>query len=214
MAGAPQYLDVDDDTKAAAAFQPEISFRPYEGSELFAKFGFSPDNGLNNVSLFTLTIWAADLEDDVKNINGSNRDYLLTAWVKHTFELSESHSLLLTGRSSLIPPTMFDENAFANDEYNQYMNESFDNAPTGNFVSYDVGGVVQWVSHNHNFNANALLMDGGKNEDGNSYKFYALQLAYRLETALGEGNYRITGSLTSDDFLEMQTARIQKGCQR
>jgi porin len=201
LAGTPQYLDVDDVAKAAAAFQPEISFRPYETSELFAKFGFSPNNGLNNISPFALTIWAADLEDDVKNINGSNRDYLLTAWAKHTFELGESHSLLLTG--GIIDSTDYvDENAFANDEYNQFMNEAFDNAPTGNFVSYDIGGVVQWVSHNHNFNANALLMDGGKNEDGNNYKFYALQLAYRLETALGEGNYRITGSLTSDDFLD------------
>ena len=44
-------------------------------------------------------------------------------------------------------------------------------------------------------------MDVGKNDDGNNFQFYALQLAYRLETGLGEGNFRIIGSLTGDNFL-------------
>ena len=146
LAGAWQYLDVDDDeagaddsSKASVVFQPEISFRPYENSELFAKFGFAANNGLNEKSPFVLAIWAADLEDDVKDINGRNRDYLLTGWAKHTFEFSEAHTLGLTG--GIIDSTDYvDENAFANDEYNQFLNEAFVNAPTGNFVSYDIGG--------------------------------------------------------------------------
>jgi hypothetical protein len=44
-------------------------------------------------------------------------------------------------------------------------------------------------------------MDVGENDEGNNYQFYALQLAYLLETGLGEGNYRLTGTLTSDNFL-------------
>jgi porin len=92
-----------------------------------------------------------------------------------------------------------DENAFANDEYGQFLNEVFVNAVTGNFVSYDIGGVVQWAFGN--FSANGLIMDVGENEEGNNYQYYALQLAYRLETGLGEGNYHLTGSLTSDNFL-------------
>ena len=121
LAGAWQYLevnqdDVDDGPKAAAAFQPEISFRPFDNSELFAKFGFAANNGLNVKSPFALTIWAADLGDDVKDINGRNRDYLLTSWAKHTFKFSESHSLGFS--FGIIDATDYvDENAFANDEY-------------------------------------------------------------------------------------------------
>ena len=207
LAGAYQYLqadedatgeDVDDGPKATVVFQPEMSFRPYENSELFAKFGFAANNGLNVKSPFVLTTWAADLEDDVEDINGRSRDYLLTGWAKHTFEFSESHSLGFS--FGIIDSTDYvDENAFANDEYGQFFNEVFVNAVTGNFVSYDVGGVVQWAWGN--FSANGLIMDVGQNEDSNNFQYYALQLAYLLETGLGEGNYRITGTMTSDNFL-------------
>ena len=88
MAGNYQYLegdedpfgeDVDDGGKISVVFQPEMSFRPYEGGELFAKFGFAANNGLNVKSAFVLATWAADLEDDVEDINGRERDYLLTS---------------------------------------------------------------------------------------------------------------------------------------
>jgi porin len=202
LAGAWQYLevnenDVDEGAKASAAFQPEISFRPFDNSELFAKFGFAANNGLNVKSPFALAIWAADLEDDLKDINGRNRDYILTSWAKHTFKFCESHSLGLS--FGIIDATDYvDQNAFANDEYSQFLNEVFDNAPTGNFVSYDIGGAAQWTWGN--FSASGLIMDVGENEEGNNFQFTALQLAYRLETSLGEGNYRIIGSMTSDDF--------------
>ena len=203
LAGAWQYLEVNEDgvndgPKAAVPFQPEMSFRPYENSELFAKFGFAAGNGLNNKSPFALTIWAADLEDEVKDINGRNRDYLLTAWGKYSFEFDESNTLALSG--GIIDSTDYvDENAYANCEYNQFLNQAFVNAPTGNFASYDIGAAAQWAFGN--FSASGVIMDVGKNDDGNNYQFYALQLAYPLETGLGEGNYRIIGSLTSDNFL-------------
>jgi porin len=214
LAGAWQYLEVDDDIegvndglKAAVPFQPQMSFRPCENSELFAKFGFAAGNGLNTKSPFALTIWAADLEDEVKNINGRNRDYLLTAWGKNRFEFNKSHTLGLTG--GIVDSTDYvDLNAFANDEYNQFLNQAFVNATTGNFVSYDIGGVVQWAYGN--FSANGVIMDVGENEDDNNYQFYAGQLAYRLETALGEGNYRITGSMTSDDFLNSDGEGLER----
>ncbi|MGD2186540.1 MAG: porin, partial [Desulfobacterales bacterium] len=203
MAGIWQCLQaneggVDDGPKASVVIQPEMSFWPYEHSEIFAKFGFAANNGLNVKSPFALTIWAADLENDVKDINGRNRDYLLTGWAKHTFEFSESHRLELS--AGIIDATDYvDENAYANDEYGQFLNEVFVNAVTGNFVSYDIGAAAQWGYHN--FSANGLIMDVGKNKAGNNFQFYTLQLAYLLETGLGDGNYRITGSLTSDNFL-------------
>ncbi len=189
--------DVDDGPKASVAFQPEMSFRPYDNGELFAKFGFAANNGLNVKSPFVLTTWAADLEDDVEDINGRSRDYLLTAWASHTFEFSETHNLGFSG--GIIDATDYvDENAFANDEYGQFQNEVFVNAVVGNFVSYDIGGVVDWAWGN--FSARGLIMDVGENDDGNNFQYYAAQLAYRLETGLGEGNYRVTGTMTSDDF--------------
>ena len=210
LAGAWQYLqadedstgaDVDDGPKASVAFQPEMSFRPYENSEIFAKFGWAANNGLNVKTPFNLATWAADLEDDVKDINGRNRDYLLTAWAKYTFDFGESHSLGLTG--GIVDATDYvDENAFANDEYGQFMNEVFVNAVTGNFVSFDVGGAAQWSYSN--FSANGVIMDVGGGagiDETDNFQFYALQLAYLLETGLGEGNYRVTGTMTSDNFL-------------
>ncbi len=208
-AGNYQYLqgdedatgeDVDDGPKVSVVFQPEMSFRPYEGGELFAKFGFAANNGLNVKSPFVLATWAADLEDDVEDINGRNRDYLLTAWASHTFEFSENHTLGLTG--GIIDATDYvDENAFANDEYGQFQNEVFVNGVNGNFVSYDIGGVVDWAYGN--FSVRGLIMDvgtGSENDVDDNFQYYAAQLAYRLETGLGEGNYRVIGSLTSDDF--------------
>jgi porin len=190
--------DVDDGPKASVVFQPEMSFRPYENSELFAKLGFAANNGLNLKSPFVLTTWAADLEDDVEDINGRDRDYLLTAWANHTIQFSESHSLGLT--AGVIDSTDYmDQNAFANDEYGQFMNAVFVNAVTGNFVSYDIGGAVQWTYRN--FSTRGLIMDVGENEEENNFQFYALQAAYRLETGLGAGNYRVTGTVTSDNFL-------------
>ena len=76
LAGAYQYQAVDNDEdkgRGAVVFQPEISFTPDENNELFAKFGFAAGNGLNEVTRFNLAPWAADLEDDVKDINGRNR---------------------------------------------------------------------------------------------------------------------------------------------
>ena len=92
-AGAYQYQSVDDapgfdDTgRGAFVFQPEIGFALTDADEIFTKFGFAAGNALNDaaVSPFIFAPWAADLEDDVKDINGRNRDYLLAAWYKHTF---------------------------------------------------------------------------------------------------------------------------------
>ena len=40
--------------------------------------------GINAVTGFQLDPWAAYTEDDVRDINGRNRDYLLTGWARHT----------------------------------------------------------------------------------------------------------------------------------
>ena len=100
LAGAYQYQWVDgDDNKGRGAlpFQPEFSFRSTENDEIFTKFGFAAGNGLNGVTKFNMAPWAVDLEDDLKDINGRNRDYLLTVWYKHIFEFEANNTLGLTG---------------------------------------------------------------------------------------------------------------------
>ena len=202
LAGVYQYQAVDNDEdkgRGAVAFQPQMSFTPDENNELFAKFGFAAGNGLNEVTRFNLAPWAADLEDDVKDINGRNRDYLLTAWYKYTFHFSEESSLGLAG--GIIDATIYlDTNAYANNEYTQFMNEALVNAPNGFVPSYDIGGVFEWEISN--FSVKGVVMNVGENDDGDSYHFYGVQLGYTLNTPLGEGNYRVIIDRTSKRFLD------------
>jgi len=202
LAGAYQYQAVDDDEdkgRGAVPFQAEISFTPDENNEFFAKFGFAAGNGLNDQTGFNLAPWAADLEDDVKDINGRNRDYLLTAWYKYTFQFSEEHTLGFTG--GIIDATDYlDENAYANDEYTQFMNETLVNGPHAFVPSYDIGGALEWKISN--FSVRGVVMNVGENDEGNSYHFYGAQLGYALSSPLGEGNYRVIVDRTSKQFLD------------
>ena len=204
VAGIYQYqvLDRDDGGRdeggGAFAFQPEVSFQPTAGDEIFVKLGFAADNGLNDRTPFTLGTWGGDLEDDVKNIGGRDRDYLLTAWYKHSFEFSENHRLGLTG--GLIDATDYlDENVYSNDEYTQFLNPALVNGPNAFLPSYDIGGVVEWQTGA--FGVKGVVMNVGENDDGNSFWYYGVQLGYTLKTTLGEGNYRVIFSEAGDDFL-------------
>ena len=201
LSGAYQYQWVDGDNdkgRGAIPLQPEFSFRPTERDEIFSGFGFGAGNGLNGVTDFNLAPWAAKLEDDVKDINGRNRDYLLTAWYKHTFQFRENNILGLTG--GIIDATDYiDENAYANDENNQFMNEALVNAPNGFAPSYDVGGAMELELGN--WGIKGVGMNVGENDDGNNYNFWGGQLGYKVNTSLGEGNYRLIGEVTSKQFL-------------
>lgn len=202
LAGAYQYQsgdDIEDKDRGAIPFQPELSFRPTEKDEIFAKFGFAAGNGLAGVSNFNLAPWAAVVEDDTKDINGRNRDYLLTAWYKHTFVFGKSNALGLTG--GIIDSTGYvDENAFANDEYTQFMNEALVNGPNGFAPSFDIGGALEWKIGD--WAIKGVGMNVGENDDGNNYNFFAAQIGYTVNTYLGEGNYRLIGQGCSRDFLD------------
>jgi hypothetical protein len=205
IAGAYQHQNVDDAPgfnntgRGVIVFQPEIGFALTDVDEVFTKFGFAAGNALNDgtVSPFIYSPWAADLEDDVKDINGRNRDYLLTAWYKHTFAFSEKHTLGITG--GLIDATDYlDESAYANDEYTQFMNQVLANATNGFFPSYDMGGAVEWEFGQ--FALKGVVMSVGENDDGKSYNFYGADLGYTIDTKLGTGNYRVTVDWSSKDF--------------
>lgn len=204
LAGGYQHQDIADAPDAGDAgrgglpFQAEFSFTPTGKDNFFAKFGFAAGNALNDgTSPFNLAPWAADLEADLQNINGRNRDYLLVAWYKHSFQFSGNHSLGLTG--GLIDATDYlDQNAYANDEYTQFMNEALVNGPNMFAPSYDIGVAMEWESGN--LTLNGVIMQVGENDDGRAYHFYGAQIGYTLNTSLGEGNYRLVADGTSKDF--------------
>ena len=204
LSGAYQYElvngppDTENKGKGAISFQPEISITPSPYDEIFFLLGFAIGNGLNDVTAFNIEPWAAVLEDDVLNINGRGRNYLLEAWYKHSFEFSANHRLGLTG-GIIDAASYLDEIRFANNEYTQFMNSTLVNGPNGRFPSFDIGGVLEWDIDN--WNVTLIYMNIGENDDGNSFNFLGGQIEYRLDTFLGEGNYRLILDSTDKAFL-------------
>lgn len=139
LSGALQCQQLSDETvgedtcKTGVPLQPELTYRVSKHDSLFLKLGFAAGNGLNEVSPFNLSAWGADLHDDVINVSGSGRDYLLTAWYQHVFELDHGHSVDLT-LGLIDASTYLDQNVYANDEYNQFMNPALSNAPNTFFL--------------------------------------------------------------------------------
>ena len=132
-----------DACKLGMPFRPELTYRPSRHDILFLKLGFAAGNGLNDVSPFNISPWGADLHDDVINVSGSGRNYLLEAWYEHVFEIESDQSIGLT--LGIIDATSFlDQNAYANDEYNQFMNPALSNSPNAVFPSYDLGVATIW----------------------------------------------------------------------
>ena len=193
-------LDIfDNECRGGMPIQLEISYRPNEAHEFFANLGFAAANGLNQVSPWNLAPWAVDLEDDVKDINGRNRDYLLTAWYKYTHPFEDGNTL---GASvGIIDATDYiDGNQYANDEFTQFMNEAFVNSGSYNLGSYDTGAALEWGYGK--WTLTGLGMNIGENDDGDNYNFWGVEVGYHPQTALGAGNYRFTLTGTSSRFLD------------
>ncbi len=212
LAGAIQCQNLSDapgfsnTCEEAVPFQPELSFRPTEADEVFFKLGFAAGNGMNGKSPFVIAPWAADLEDDLKSINGRNRDTLLTALYKHTFNYGDGHSLGAT--FGIIDATDYlDENAYANDEYTQFMNSVLTNGPNVFLPSYDIGVALEW--DNGPWGLRGVVMDIGENDDGNNFDFYGFQAGYHVINKLGAGNYRIIIAGGSQDFLNPAGTQLE-----
>ena len=188
--------DIDDADRGAAVLDLGANFHPSESDEFQITLSYAAGNGLNNIVPFSLVPYADDLEDDLKDINGRNRDYLLEAWYKHTFTFSENVSFGITG--GIIDSTVYiDDNAFANDEVTQFMNDIFVNSTIANLPCYDLGGIAEL--NISNFTVKGLVMNS-RNDDDRNFNYFALQLGYALDTEFGEGNYRIYGFTTNEKF--------------
>ena len=200
-------VDADSIERGRLNFQPEFSIALTEQDEVVFEFGFPVGDGLNDATQMLLVPWAANAESDVKNINGRDRDYLLQAWYKHTFQLGEEHTLGVTG--GIIDATGYlDQNAYANDEYTQFMNEGLVNGPNGFAPSFDLGGAVQWDLGN--FYINGVIMNIGENDDGENWSFFGGEAGYLLETGLGEGTYRIIYEGTDESNLDSTGTTLER----
>jgi porin len=183
--------------RGAVPLQPEFSFHPDGSNEFAAKLGFAAGNALGPVSPFSVPVWAADLEDDVRHVNGSGRSHLLTAWYRHSFDLGGGKSARLT--AGIIDGADFlDDNAFANDEYTQFMNPALVNGPSGYVPSYDTGMALEWDGGPWSLRGVYMRVDGP--EPGQAHDYVGLQGGYRLTTSLGQGEYRLVLQRTSEDF--------------
>jgi hypothetical protein len=201
LTGVYQYGDfnvegIKDTGRGAGVLDLGINFHPSDKDEFYVLLSYAAGNALNTMVPFSLVPYADDLEDDLKDINGRNRDYLLEAWYKHRFPLSKDVSLGITG--GIIDATRYiDDNNFANCEVTQFMNEIFVNHKHANLPSYDLGGVAELDISN--FSIRGVIMNT-KNDVNKNYNYYALQLGYTLDTSLGKGNYRIYGFTTNNRF--------------
>ncbi len=195
----------DDTCKSAIPLQPSLAYRIDEHNAMFLKLGFARGNGLNDVSPFIIPPWAADIEGDVKNINGSGRDHLLEAWYQHVFEFGNTSRVGIT--LGIIDATAYmDQNAYANDEFTQFMNPALSNAPNVFFPSYDLGVAAEWINNEWTFSG--VYMNVNQNTRSEKYDFYGLQAGYQLNSVLGTGNYRIL--LNSDRNLIDQTGKSKQ----
>ena len=200
LADAPGF---ESEGRAALTCEPEIAYAPTDRDELFAKFGIGAGDGLmgQGRSPFALAPYGGNVEDDYININGRSRDYLLTAWYKHTFTFGSGQKLGLT--AGIIDATDYmDENAYANDEFTQFFNQALINGPNAILPSYDVGGAIEWQMDRLSVKGVAMAV-GTNGEDGefeSPYNFYGIQLGYRVDSGPGEGNYRMMLNTTSRDF--------------
>lgn len=200
-----QYGDFDvkgikDTGRGAGVLDLDINFHPTDKDEFYVLLSYATGNALNTIVPFSLVPYADDLEDDLKDINGRNRDYLLEAWYKHKFIFSKDISLGITG--GIIDATRYiDDNNFANCETTQFMNQIFVNHKNLNLPSYDIGGVAEL--NISNLAIRGLIINTkheAEDEVFKNYNYYALQIGYALDTALGKGNYRVYGFTTSKSF--------------
>ncbi len=188
----------DNQCRGGLPVQIELEYNATDNDQFFIALGWAVDNALNEVSPWRLAPWAADLEDDVKDINGSSRDYLLQAWYRHNFELQNDSNI--AGTFGIIDSTSYlDVNEYANDEYTQFMNEVFVNAGNYNLPSYDAGIVLE-AEIGSSFSAQAVGMNINENDEGNNFNFWGVQLGWHPEFKLGTGNYRVNIAGTSSKF--------------
>lgn len=191
--------DEGDTCDGAAPLHLEIGYRPNKHNEFFLHLGFAVGNDLNESSPWTLAPWGTDLRDDFRDIDGRGRNHLLNAWYRHLFDLGDGEEIDLW--LGVIDSTDFlDANQYANDEFNQFMNEAMINAWVYGLPSYDSGAALEW--RKGDWSATTVAMNIGQ-EDGGGYDFLGAELAYHSSAAAGRsGHYRLVLVGTSHQAID------------
>jgi len=192
--------DFENKDRGSAVIDFNVSVKPYENGEFFLRASFAKGSGLKDINPFILSPNADDLFHDLKNINGHSRDHLLELWYSHNFEIQKEMSLKLT--AGIIDSTAFiDDNAFAGDELGQFMNEALVHNPLANLPSYDAGVALEFDWDKFHLRVVGMR---SKNEnedmDRRNYNWIGAQIGYKLESSLGEGNYRLYAYTTNKRF--------------
>lgn len=200
--------DFPNKNRGSGAIDLDFSLKFTENDEIYILGSFASGNGLKGLSPFILAPNADDLEEDVKNINGhKQQDNILELKYAHTFTFNENTYLKITG--GIIDATVYiDDNRFADDEITQFMNDVFVDIPLTTPPSYDLGLVIEL--YKEPFSVRLLGITTKDGEEGPFYQYYALQLGYTLKSKIGEGNYRIFGFITSEDFYNWKETKKEK----
>lgn len=186
---------LDEETGDSGMFDLVVDYQPGEQDQFYLWARYVSGNSLNDVGGIALKPYGGDLEDDVTDINGRGRDYLMEAWYRHRFDF-DTGSLALT--AGLVDATGYiDDNELANNEETQFMNEAFVNSTNAAFPSYDIGAAAE-------FDSGAWTLRGfymnTRNDADQAYNYFAAQLGYHAQTALGAGNYRVFAFTTDHQF--------------
>ena len=189
---------VSDTVRGATILDIGLNYHPTDNDEFQITYSFAEGEAINGIEAFSLAPYADDLEEDLSDINYSDRYNLLEAWYKHTFNFSEQSSLGITagiiGSSGYI-----DDNEYANDEISQFMNDIFVNNTLANLPDYDVGAALEFESGL--WSVKAVAMES-ENDDRNNYNYYAIQIGHHVATRWGTGNYRIYAFSTDNEFVD------------
>ena len=198
--------ELDDKPRGVLIGDLTADFHPTDSDEFYTWFRFVKGNGLNKFEPAALAPYGGDVRVDVKDINETNRSYLLEAWYKRTFGIGDTSALAAT--AGIIDSTAYiDDNAYANDADAQFMNEIFSNNNLPAFPSYAAGTALEFDTGNWSLRSVYLTL---KNVEDRTYNYFAGQAGYRLETALGEGNYRLFGFTTNDRFQDSSSNPDEK----
>ncbi|MDR0310788.1 MAG: carbohydrate porin [Acidobacteriota bacterium] len=176
---------IDSATDATLVFDLKLTVPTSKSGKAFMQFktanGSGIDRDIPNISLFN----AATADNNFR---------LAKIWYEHVF----GEKVRLRG-GKIDLTTDFDNNAVANDEYDQFLSGGFVNNPVVEFPGYSNFGAMLWISPNEFFDIGVGFADGDPNWDGgdwdNVFKnpFSILELGMKPKIADRQGNYRIYG---------------------
>jgi porin len=196
---------INDKGRGSFALDVQGEVSPTRNDTLYALASFARGNGLKNEGGVSLVTNADYLEDDVENINGRDRDYLLEAWYRRRLIDRPSLSFAVTG--GLIDATRYlDHNRVANDEITQFMNEAFVNRFA--LPSYDPGIALQ--TQGKKWHTDMTWMHTQTESDKNGgvdYNFYGIDVGYAATLPFGESHIHLLAQTTSSDFEDRNNPR-------